>query len=105
MAGHRSKKEAKYDLDATFAYQHTWAQERTVLSKFRKDSKRSVISPKEPQPRGRGMTRQADKCFAKKMARGPKSVRPALHATAESPDGYHSAKEHSNFDDDTKEEA
>ena len=49
-AGHRSKKEAKYNLDATFAYQHTRAQERTVLSKFRKDSKRSVISPKEPQP-------------------------------------------------------
>ena len=33
-AGHRSKKEAKYDLDATFAYWHTRAQERTVLSKF-----------------------------------------------------------------------
>ena len=49
-AGHRSKKEAKYDLDATFAYRHTHAQERTVLSKFRKDSKKSVISPKEPQP-------------------------------------------------------
>ena len=49
-ARHRSKKEAKYDLDATFAYQHTRAQERTVLSKFQKDSKRSVISPKEPQP-------------------------------------------------------
>ena len=60
-AGHCSKKEAKYDLDATFAYRHTRAQERTVLSKFRKDSKRSVISPKEPQPRGRGMTRRADK--------------------------------------------
>ena len=49
VAGHRSKKEAKYDLDATFAYRHTRAQERTVLSKFRKDSKRSVISLKEPQ--------------------------------------------------------
>ena len=49
-AGHRSKKEAKYDLDATFAYRHTRAQERTVLNKFRKDSKRSVLSPKEPQP-------------------------------------------------------
>ena len=49
-ARHRSKKEAKYDLDATFAYRHTRAQERTVLSKFQKDSKRSVISPKEPQP-------------------------------------------------------
>ena len=49
-AGHRSKKEAKYDLDATFAYRHTSAQERTMLSKFQKDSKKSVISLKEPQP-------------------------------------------------------
>ena len=55
-ARHRSKKEAKYDLDATFAYWHTRAQERTVLSKFRKDSKKSIVSLKEPQPRGRGMT-------------------------------------------------
>ena len=77
-AGHRSKKEAKYDLDATFAYQHTLAQERTVLSKFWKDSKRSIISVKEPQPRGRGMTRRADKFFAKKMAGGPEPERPAL---------------------------
>ena len=69
-ARHRSKKEAKYDLDATFAYRHTHAQERTVLSKFQKDSKRSVISPKEPQPQGRGMTRRADKFFTKKMAGG-----------------------------------
>ena len=51
-AGHHTKKEAKYDLDATFAYWHTQAQERIALSKFCKDSKRSVISPKEPQPRG-----------------------------------------------------
>ena len=104
-AGHRSKKEAKYDLDATFAYQHTHAQERTVLSKFRKDSKRSAISPKEPQPRGQGMTRRADKFFAKKMARGPEPEWPALHTDAGSPYGYHSAKETSDFDDDTEEEA
>ena len=69
-AGHCSKKEAKYDLDATFTYWHTRAQEGTVLSKFRKDSKKSVVSPKEPQPQGRGMTRRADKFFAKKMAGG-----------------------------------
>ena len=50
VAGHCSKKEAKYYLDDTFAYRHTRAQERTVLNKFRKDSKRSVLSPKEPQP-------------------------------------------------------
>ena len=52
VAGHRTKKEAKYDLDTTFAYRHTRAQERVALSKFRKDSKRSVITPKEPQPCG-----------------------------------------------------
>ena len=70
VAGHHSKKEAKYDLDATFAYWHTRVQERTMLSKFRKDSKKSVISPSEPQPRGRGMIRRADKFFAKRMAGG-----------------------------------
>ena len=47
-AGHRTKKEAKYDLDATFAYQHTQTRECIVLSKFWKDSKRSIITPKEP---------------------------------------------------------
>ena len=104
-AGHRSKKEAKYDLDATFAYQHTHAQERTVLSRFRKDSKKSVISPKEPQPRGWGMTRRADKFFTKKMVGGPEPERPTLRTIAGSPDGYHSAKETSDFDDDTEEEA
>ena len=104
-AGHRSKKEAKYDLDATFAYRHTRAQERTVLSKFRKDSKKSVISPKEPQPQGRGMTCRADKFFAKKMAGGLEPEWPALHTIVGSPDGYHSAKETSELDDDTEEEA
>ena len=91
-AGHRSKKEAKYDLDATFAYRHTSAQERTVLSKFRKDSKRSIISPKEPQPRGWGMTCRANKFLAKKMAGGPEPERPALRTVAGRPDGYHLAK-------------
>ena len=105
MAGHRSKKEAKYDLDTTFAYQHTRAQEQTVLSKFRKDSKKSIISPKEPQPRGRGMTRRADKFFAKKMAGGPEPEWPTLRIVAGSPDGYYSAKETSDFNDDTEEEA
>ena len=91
-AGHRTKKEVKYDLDATFAYWHTRAQERVVLSKFQKDSKQSVITPKEPQTCGRGMTCHADKHFAKKMAGGPGLEEPALHATARSPDGYHSAR-------------
>ena len=75
-----------------------------VLNKFRKDSKKSVTSPKETQPQGRGMTRRANKFFAKKMAGRPEPERPALHATAESPDGYHSARKHLDFDDDTKEE-
>ena len=101
-AGHRSKKEAKYDLDATFAYRHTRAQERTVLSKFRKDSKRSVISPKKPQPQGRGMTCRANKFFAKKMAGGPEPEWPALRTVAGCPDGYHSARETSDFDDDVE---
>ena len=104
-AGHHSKKEAKYDLDATFAYRHTHAEERTVLSKFWKDSKKSVISPKEPQPQGWGMTCRADKFFAKKMAGGLEPERPTLCTIAGSQDGYHSAKETSDFHDDTKEEA
>ena len=103
-AGHRTKKEAKYDLDATFAYQHTRAQERIALSKFRKDSKQSVITPKEPLLCGQGMTRCADKHFAKKVAGGLGLEWPPLHATTRSPDGYHSAREPSDFDNDTEEE-
>ena len=103
-ARHRTKKEAKYDLDATFAYQHTRAQEQIALSKFRKDSKHSVITPKEPLSCGRGMTRCTDKHFAKKVAGRPGLERPALHAAAGSPDGYHSAREPSDFDNNTEEE-
>ena len=51
------------------------------------------------------MTRRADKFFAKKMAGGSEPEWPALRAAAGSPDRYHSAKETSDFDDDTKEEA
>ena len=51
------------------------------------------------------MTCRADKFFAKKMAGGPEPERPALHTIVGSPDGYHSAKETSDFDDDTEEEA
>ena len=104
VAGHRTKKEAKYNLDATFAYQHTWAQERVALSKFQKDSKRSTITPKEPQPRGRGMARRADKYFAKRLPGGPVQEWSALRASAASPDGYHSAREPSDFDNETEEE-
>ena len=39
------------------------------------------------------------------MAGGPEPERPALCTIAGSPDGYHSAKETSDFDDDTEEEA
>ena len=104
VARHHTKKEAKYDLDATFAYQHTQAQERVALSKFWKDSKRSIITPKEPQPRGQGMACQADKYFAKRLAGGPVQERSALHAGAGSPDGYHLAREPLDFDNETKEE-
>ena len=97
-AGHCTKK------DATFTYWHTRAQERIALSKFRKDSKRSVITPKEPLPCGQGMTSCTDKHFAKKVAGGLGLEWPALHATARSPDRYHSAREPSDFDNDTEEE-
>ena len=48
---------------------------------------------------------RANKFFAKRMAGGSEPERPALHTAAGSPDGYHSAKETSDFDDDTEEEA
>ena len=51
------------------------------------------------------MTHRDDKFFAKKMAGGPELEQPALHTVAGSPDGYHLAKETSDFDDDTEEEA
>ena len=104
VAGHRTKKEAKYDLDTTFTYRHTRVQERVALSKFRKDSKRSVITIKEPQPRGRGMACWADKYFAKRLAGGPVQEWSALHAGAGSPDGYHLAREPLDFDNETEEE-
>ena len=39
------------------------------------------------------------------MAGGLEPERPALRTVAESPDGYHSAKETPDFDNDTEEEA
>ena len=92
-ARHPTKKEAKYNLDATFAYRHTRAQEKIALSKFRKDSKHSIITPKEPLSCGRGMTHRADKHFAKKVAGGRGLEQPTLGAAAGSLDGYHSARE------------
>ena len=51
------------------------------------------------------MTRRANKFFAKKIAGGLGPEQPALRVTAGSPDGYHSVKETSDFDDNTEEEA
>ena len=50
------------------------------------------------------MTRQADKFFAKKMAGGSDREQSTLWGGAGSPDGYHSAREPSDFDNDTEEE-
>ena len=74
-----------------------------MLSKFRKDSRKTVISPKEPQPQGRGMTPRTDMIFGKKLAGEAKPEQPALRTDAGSLDGYHSAKEASDFHDDTEE--
>ena len=49
-AGHRTKKEAKYDLDATFAYRHTQAQERVALSKFRRTASGPSSLPRSHYP-------------------------------------------------------
>ena len=46
----------------------------------------------------------ADKYFAKRLAGGPVQERSALHAGTGSPDGYHSAREPSDFDNETEEE-
>ena len=51
------------------------------------------------------MTRRADKFFAKKLAGGLEPERPALRTIAGSPDEYHLARETSDFDNDTEEEA
>ena len=51
------------------------------------------------------MTWRANKFFAKKIAGGLEPEWPALRTVAGSPDGYHSAKETSDFNDDTEEEA
>ena len=51
------------------------------------------------------MTRRANKFFVKKMAGGLEPEWPALRTVAGSPDGYHSVKETSDFDNDTEEEA
>ena len=50
------------------------------------------------------MTRRADKFFGKKMAGGSDQEQSTLHVGTGSPDGYHSAREPSDFDNDTDEE-
>ena len=50
------------------------------------------------------MAHQADKYFAKRLAGGPVQKRSTLHAGARSPDRYHSAREPSDFDNETEEE-
>ena len=92
VAGHRSKKEAKYDLDATFAYRHTVPRSEQCCPSSRRTARGPSLAPKEPQPRGWGMTCRADKFFAKKMAGGPEPERPTLRTIAGSPDGYHSGE-------------
>ena len=51
------------------------------------------------------MTRRTDKYFAKKVAGGTGLERLATHAAPGSPEGYHSAREPSDFDNDTEEES
>ena len=50
------------------------------------------------------MTCRTNKHFAKKVAGGTRLEWPALHAAARSPDGYHSAREPSDLDNNTEEE-
>ena len=49
------------------------------------------------------MTRRADKSFTKKVAGGMEPEQPALNGAVGSPEGYHSAREHSDFDYDSEE--
>ena len=70
--GHRTKKEAKYDLQETFGYRHTRAEEDVLISQHRKDKKKkkSVINRPATPSRGRGMTRCSDKAATKKIVGG-----------------------------------
>ena len=88
-ARHRTKKEAKYDLDATFTYRHTRAQERIVLSKFRKDSKRSIITPKEPlTPWSRHDTSVLTSTLPKRWQEDRDWSGSALHASCQEAQGW-----------------
>ena len=44
--GHRTKKEAKYDLQSTFNYRHIRAEEWAMISQYRKDKKKQKTGDK-----------------------------------------------------------
>ena len=104
--GHRTKKQAKNDLHETFAYRHLRAEERTVFSQHRKNRKKRkpVISHPETPGRGRGLTRRADKLAAKKIVGGAVPEPKFLCASAGPQEDFHSARENSDFEDQTEEE-
>ena len=55
-------------------------------------------------PRGWGIAHRADKYFAKRLAGGLVEEWSTLDAGTRSPDRYHSARESSDFDNETEEE-
>ena len=107
VPGHRTKKEAKYDLQATFGYWHAQAEERAMISQYRKDlkkKKKPVIKWPETPGQGRGLTRRADKAAAKKIVGGAQPELAALCMVTNIEDDFHSARENSDFEDHTEEE-
>ena len=104
--GHRTKKQAKHDLHETLAYRHLRAEEKTVLSQHWKDRKKKkpVIRHPETPGRGRGLIRRADKLAAKKVVGGTAPEPEFLCASAGPQEDFHSARENSDFEDQTEEE-
>ena len=104
--GHCTKNEAKHDLQETFAYRHLRAEERTVISQYRKDKKKKkpVINRPETPGRGWGMTRRSDKVAAKKIIGGILPEPELLCTDAGPQEDVHSARENSDFEDQTEEE-
>ena len=106
VPGHRTKKEAKYDLQATFNYRHLKTEERAVISQYWKDKKKKkpVINRPETPGQGRGLTRRADKAAAKKLVGKAQPEPEALCTGTSIQEDYHSAWENSDFEDHTEEE-
>ena len=104
--GHRTKKEAKYDLQETFGYRHARAEENILISQHRKNQKKkkSVINCPVTPSRGRGMTRRSDKAAAKKIVGGALPEPEHLCGSTGPPEDFHSARENSDFEDQTEEE-